>query len=203
MIVRYEWTRYEASLAPADALRQLREDTFRVMSRQGGTVWGVWTALFGMGSNELVVVTAWPDSASPTATLQDALPDGLRVVASHDFAPTVRPTNADPVTREGVYVHRFFRAREKHMQEIVDLSVEAWKTFATDDDYGTEQIAFFRPRKHAGDGDAVGEMLLISWYPNFANWERSRQFPPEAGALFRRRAERVESMLPFAMRLLS
>jgi hypothetical protein len=100
-------------------------------------------------------------------------------------------------------VHRFFRTREKHMQEIVDLSVEAWKTFATDDDYGTEQIAFFRPRVRASDGESPGEMLLISWYPDFANWEKSRQFPPEAGALFRKRAERVDSMLPFAMRVLT
>jgi hypothetical protein len=195
--------RYEAAFAPADALRRLQEDTFRVMARQGGAVWGVWTALFGMASNELVVVTAWPDAASPVATLQDALPDGFRVVASHELTPTVRPTSADPVTRAGVYVHRFFRTREKHMQEIVDLSVEAWKTFATDDDYGTEQIALFRPRARSSDEESPGEMLLISWYPDLANWERSRSFPPEAAALFRKRAELVDWSLAFAMRLLS
>ena len=116
--------RYEAAFPPADALRRLQDDSFRVMARHGGTVWGVWTALFGMASNELVVVTAWPDAASPVATLQDALPDGIRIVVSHELTPTVRPTSADPVTREGVYVHRFFRTREKHMQEIVDLSVD-------------------------------------------------------------------------------
>jgi hypothetical protein len=144
----------------------------------------------------------------------------------------VQPTSADPVTRRGVYVHRFFRTREQHVQEIVDLSVEAWKTFATDDRYGTEQIAFFRPRgrtsdentrttagepaaerggaREGGEGGGAGEvlarpaeMLLISWYPDLANWETSRQFPPEALALFRTRAERVDSMLPFAMRLLT
>jgi hypothetical protein len=156
-----------------------------------------------MASNELVVVTAWPDAASPAATLDDALPDGFQVVASYELLPTVRPTSADPVTKAGIYVHRFFRTREKHMQEIVDLSVEAWKTFATDDDYGTEQIAFFRPRARAKDPESPGEMLLISWYPDLANWEKSRSFPPEAGALFRKRAERVDSMLPFAMRLLT
>jgi hypothetical protein len=201
--MQYAWMRYEASFAPADALRRLRDDSFRVMGRQGGAVWGVWTALFGMASNELVAVTAWPDDATPVATLRDALPDGFRVVASHELAPTVRPTSADPVTRDGVYVHRFFRTREKHMQEIVDLSVEAWKTFATDDRYGTEQIAFFRPRARESNGDTAGDMLLISWYPNFADWEKSRQFPPEAGALFRKRAELVDWSLPFAMRLLS
>jgi hypothetical protein len=201
--VQYAWLRYETTFAPPDALRRLRDDTLRVMTRHGGAVWGVWTALFGMASNELVVVTAWPDSASPVATLQDALPDGFRVVASHHFSPTVRPTSADPVTRAGVYVHRFFRTREQHMQEIVDLSVEAWKTFATDEDYGTEQIAFFRPHARASDQERLGDMLLISWYPDLANWERSRNFPPAAGALFRKRAERVESSLPFAMRLLS
>jgi hypothetical protein len=201
--MQYAWMRYEAALAPADALRRLRDDTFRVMGRHGGAVWGVWTALFGMASNELVVVTAWPDEATPVATLLDALPDGFRIVASHEFAPTVRPTSAEAVTRDGIYVHRFFRTREKHMQDIVDLSVEAWKTFATDDRYGTEQIALFRPRMHASDGDSLGEMLLISWYPDFADWEKSRQFPPEAGALFRKRAERIESSLAFAMRLLS
>jgi len=201
--VQYAWMRYETAFAPGDALERLRDDSFQVMARHGGTVWGVWTAIFGMASNELVVVTAWPDAASPVATLQDALPDGFRIVASYELAPTVRPTSADPVTRAGIYVHRFFRTREKHMQEIVDLSVEAWKTFATDDEYGTEQIAFFRPRARASDGESPGEMLLISWYPDFANWERSRNFPPEAGALFRRRAERVDSMLPFAMRLLT
>jgi hypothetical protein len=201
--VQFAWIRYEASFTPADALRRLRDDTFRLMSSRGGTVWGVWTALFGMASNELVVVTAWPDEASSVATLQDALPDGFRVVTSHEFAPTVRPTSAEPVTRQGIYVHRFFRTREKHMQEIVDLSVEAWKTFATDDRYGTEQIAFFRPRARAGDGDSPGEMLLISWYPDLGDWEASRQFPPEAAALFRKRAERIDSSVAFAMRLLS
>jgi hypothetical protein len=195
--------RCDAAFAPADSLRRLRDDTFRVMGRRGGTVWGVWTALFGMSSNELVVATAWPDDATPVATLQDALPDGIRVVSSYELAPTVQPTSSEPVTRDGIYVHRFFRTREQHMQRIVDLSVEAWKTFATSDQYGTEQIAFFRPRARAGDGDTPGEMLLISWYPDFANWEKSRQFPPEALALFRKRAELVDSMLPFAMRLLT
>jgi hypothetical protein len=89
------------------------------------------------------------------------------------------------------------------MQAIVDLSVEAWKTFATDDDYGTEQLALFRPRARASDGDSPGDMLLISWYPDLANWERSRQFPPEAAALFRKRAELIDSSLAFAMRLLT
>jgi hypothetical protein len=195
--------RYEAAFPPAAALGRLRGDSFRVMSRHGGTVWGVWTALFGMASNELVVVTAWPDGATPIATLQDALPDGFRIVASYELSPTVRPASADPVTREGVYVHRFFRTLEKHMQEIVDLSVEAWKTFATDDRYGTEQVAFFRPRTRSSNENSPGEMLLISWYPDLANWETSRQFPPEAQALFHKRAERVDSMLPFAMRLLT
>ena len=201
--MQYAWMRYETAFAPRDALRRLEDDSFKVMARHGGTLWGAWGALFGMASNELVVVTAWPDAASPVATLEDALPDGFRIVASHELAPTVRPTSADPVTRQGLYVHRFFRTREKHMQEIVDLSVEAWKTFATDDAYGTEQIAFFRPRTRASDGDAPGEMLLVSWYPDLANWERSRTFPPEALALFRKRAALVDSMLPFAMRLVA
>lgn len=201
--MQYAWVRYQAAIPPVDALRRLRDDTFLLMGRRGGTVWGVWTALFGMASNELVVVTAWPDDATPLATLDDAVPDGFHVVASYELAPTVRPTSTEPLIRDGIYVHRFFRTREKHMQEIVDLSVEAWKTFATDDRYGTEQLAFFRPRERASDGDSPGEMLLISWYPDFANWERSRQSPPEALALFRKRAERVESMLPFAMRLLT
>src|SRR5262245_26541063 len=116
--------RYEAALPPGEALRRLRDDSFRVMARHGGTVWGVWTALFGMAANELVVVTAWPDEAKAVATLEDALPDGFRVVASHELVPMVRPTSADPVTRDGVYVHRFFRTRERYVQEIVHLSVE-------------------------------------------------------------------------------
>jgi hypothetical protein len=201
--MQYAWIRYEAAFPPPEALRRLRDDTFRVMGRHDATVWGVWTAIFGMASNELVVVTAWPDQATPVATLQDALPDGFRVAASHELSPTVRPTSAEPVTRPGVYVHRFFRAREKDMQKVVDLSVEAWKTFATDDDYGTEQIAFFRPRARATDPETPGDMLLISWYPDLANWEKSRQFPAQAAALFRERAKLTETSLPFAMRLLT
>ena len=66
--MQYAWMHYEAAFAPADALRRLHDDSFRVMARHGGTVWGVWTALFGMASNELVVVTAWPDASSPVST---------------------------------------------------------------------------------------------------------------------------------------
>jgi hypothetical protein len=198
----YQWLRLRATDFSAQALlARLRQDTLKSVVAAGGAAWGVWQPLFGMRSNELVLVTAWPGGARPAEIVGDGMPDGATVVEAFELAPTVRPTTFEPVRRDGIYVHRFFEVRDGDVEEMARLSVEGWKTFETADAYRTQQLGLFRPHPRPADAQAWGQMLLVSWYADLASWQRSRQFPPEARRNFVERARLTRTSLPFAMQL--
>ena len=89
-------------------------------------LWGAFHGLFGVASNELIVVTY-----GAVADVNDAIAatPGVVSVDTLLLEPTVRPTKDEPRTREGLYVFRFFDVAHKHVDEIAALSFEAWKDF--------------------------------------------------------------------------
>ena len=78
-------------------------------------LWGAFHGLFGVASNELIVVTygAVADVNEAIA----AMPGVVRVDTLL-LEPTVRPTKDEPRTREGLYVFRFFDVAHKDVDEI-------------------------------------------------------------------------------------
>ncbi len=96
----------------------------------GGTLYGVFTGQIGLGANEGVVLTAWPDPAG--------IGEGRVVVEGVDevlesrverLAATVRPTEPTPPSEPGVYAFRFFEIRDESWPEFLELSDGAWPSF--------------------------------------------------------------------------
>ena len=85
-------------------------------------LWGAFHGLFGVASNELIVVTY-----GAMADVNDAIAatPGVVSVDTLLLQPTVRPTKDEPRTREGLYVFRFFDVAHKDVDEIAALSFEA------------------------------------------------------------------------------
>ena len=83
----------------ADGYARLRES-----DPHGAGIWGAFYGLFGIGSNELVLVLH-TEGATPIQAVTRA---GFEVVESHVLVPTVRPDKFEPLTRPGLYVFRFF-----------------------------------------------------------------------------------------------
>lgn len=181
------------------------QSTYRVVSADDFAAlaparpWGAFSGLFGVGSDELILVTSGGDRE--VARSVDALAgiDGVRVVQSLILEPTVRPTRDDPLTREGLYVFRFFDVAHRDVDEVARLSSEAWKTFETSDAYAAEPQALWAQSDRTGDR---GSMLLLTWYDGLGSWQASRR--PAAGVgSFRRRGELTRSTIAYATRLIS
>lgn len=160
-------------------------------------LWGAFNGLFGVASNELIVVTY-----GEVANIDAAL-GGLADVVAVDtllLEPTVRPTEHEARTRAGLYVFRFFAVAHKDVDEIASLSLRAWGDFETSDDYSAIPQGLFRQHDTSSSN---GRMLLCTWYDGLNSWQTSRTPPGDAGELFRRRHAMTQSTVAYATRLLA
>ena len=158
--------------------------------------WGMFSGLFGIASNELLLVTA-----GDAPGLNERLVE-LESVGGAETLPleaTARPTSPEPLTREGLYVLRFFEVAHPDVDEIVALSKEAWETFEDTSDYSAEPQGLFC---QADRSAARGRMLLVTWYDGFDSWQTSRKPHPTARDNFKRRHSLTEGTVAYATRLL-
>ncbi len=162
----------------------------------GSDVWGAFSGLFGIGSNELVLVLHG-DARAATRAVTGA---GFEVVEQHALVPTIRPSAFAPLTRQGLYVFRFFDVRNADVGEIAALSGEAWTSFEVSDAYEAEPQGLFC---QADRRDERGVMLLLTWYDGLGSWQTSRKPAPEARANFQRRHELTAGTIAYATRLVT
>ena len=169
----------------------------------GVELWGIWEGLFGIASNELLVVAAADGNRSATDFTQVLGRSGTPVMVADQLlmAATVRPDPNvfEPRSQPGLYVFRFFQVVEEDVDEIAGLSEHAWETFENMDAYAAEPQGLFRPVFRE---EEEGRMLLVTWYDGFRSWEISRRPPPEAVANFQRRRELTRGTVALAARLL-
>ncbi len=160
----------------------------------GIEIWGAFSGLFGIGSNELFLVLR-SASGTPSSSLQEV---GFEVVDHHELVPTVRPETFEPLTRDGLYVFRFFDVANDDVEEIARLSNQAWTSFEHSTDYSAEAKALFCQTDRS---DPDGAMLLVTWYDGLDSWRASRSSAPEAKENFRRRRELTRRTVAFATQL--
>lgn len=160
-------------------------------------LWGAFFGLFGLASNELIVVTT-----GDVENMDDRLRsiDAIQESETFYFEPTVRPDSYEPRTREGLYVFRFFDVRNRDVDEIASLSKTAWETFETSDQYEAIPQALFCEQDRS---EEFGKMLLCTWYDGLNSWQLSRTPAPEASANFRARHELTLRAKPYATRLIT
>jgi hypothetical protein len=196
----YHWARIATTGRNFQTLAdQLEATTLSALSREGGKRWMLANGLFGLWTNEVILVTSWPNAAEPSAALARNLPDGASIVDQRELLATARPLTDEPPAKPGIYVHRLFGVDGKDLVRFVALSKEAWETFETTSDYAAEPQGLFREREHPAEG---GMMLLVTWYDRLESWERSRTPPPEAEANFRQRAMLTNRSTAIATRLM-
>ena len=169
--------------------------------RQAGiTLWGAWEGLFGVASNELIVVAAASGERLETdftGVLGDA---SVLIRESLLLAPTVRPEGTAPCQTPGLYVFRFFEVATANVAEVAELSRQAWETFENADNYASEPQGLFRPYDQSIDS---GRMLLVTWYDGLESWQTSRAPDPAATENFRRRRALTDGTMALATRLIA
>lgn len=162
-------------------------------------VWGAFFGLFGVCSDELIAMTVGNDAQVAESI---AVAEGLAGTTCEGpvlLSPTARPTSAEPLRREGLYVMRLFKVAPADYDEFVELSRTAWETFETADGYRAEPQGLFRRR---ADGTERGAMLLVTWYDGLGSWQASRRPPAAARRRFERRGQLAASTVAYATRLI-
>jgi len=194
------YTRFVASDRNWNALYEhLEASVLPTLAARGVQPWGAWSGLFGIASNELVLVTHATalDHATALTSSLTGLPG--RLTEQHVLDATARPTDARRLTRQGLYVFRFFDVRSTDVEEIIALSSDAWTRFEASDAYRAQPLGLFR--EHAPRAER-GVMLLCTWYDGFASWQMSRTPAPAATANFRRRHALTGGTVAYAVRLI-
>ncbi|MCZ6640310.1 MAG: hypothetical protein O7G86_19300 [Gammaproteobacteria bacterium] len=159
--------------------------------------WGVWHGLFGVASNELIVMAA-SNAHKSLDEITAPLAGIAEVQRAELLTNTVRPVDTRPCERQGLYVFRFFDVLHKDVDEIVQLSNEAWKSFENVENYQAEPQGLFCQRDL---GEVSGKMLLVTWYDGLGSWQTSRRPPDAARDNFRRRHDLTRSTVAIATRL--
>lgn len=178
-----------ATQALQQPVQMLRE----VVAAHGGTtLWGIWHGVFGMASNELMLITAHDDQKDGLV-----LPENVRVLEEYQLRATARPTESAPLKQPGIYVFRDFVLEGKDIEEVVALSSAAWQTFETGKDYAAQPMGLFAPQNPS----ASCVMHLLTWYPDFTSWQNSRESGPEALQRFAARRALTYSTNAVATRL--
>lgn len=186
----YHWLRVRsAGRSWTDAYTRFRES-----DPQGAKIWGAFSGLFGIGSNELVLVLH-TEGAAPIRAVTKA---GFEVVESHVLVPTVRPDKFEPLTRPGLYVFRFFDVAHEDVDEIAQLSSEAWTSFENTDACAAQPQGLFCQADRSGPR---GVMVLLTWYDSLDSWQSSRKPAPEATDNFSRRGALTRGTIAYATRL--
>ncbi|MFP6796350.1 MAG: hypothetical protein VB933_04700 [Pseudomonadales bacterium] len=160
------------------------------------SLWGAFHGLFGLASNELVVVSV---SATENVHTNLLALDSVAQCESLQLEPTVRPVTEEPVSREGLYVFRFFDVAHKDVEEIAELSRVAWESFEHVDAYSAEPQGLFCQTDRSQER---GRMLLVTWYDGFNSWQASRNPAPEARENFQRRHRLTNGTVAYATRLI-
>jgi hypothetical protein len=185
---------------PRDLIESTEGPTGAQLAAAGGHWWGRFLGLFGVASNELMVVSWMPEAEREVATRLWRDGDTATVVEQHLLVPTVRPVSSAPMTEPGLYVFRFFVVDNASVEEIAALSQQAWTTFETSAEYRAEPKALWC---QADRSESRGVMLLVTWYDGFESWETSRQPAPAARENFLRRHRLTHGTVAFATRLLT
>ncbi|XOV85161.1 MAG: hypothetical protein ACFHXK_08545 [bacterium] len=156
------------------------------------SIWGVFSGLFGLASNELISVSYLEqDSAAPAIS--------PRAVHHEVWQATVRPVEFSPCTRAGLYVFRRFHVAAADVAEVVSLSEQAWQSFVDAERYQTQPLGLFCP---PADEQGMVKMMLVTWYDGFSSWELSRAPAPAATGNFARRHALTQTTYAMATRLL-
>ena len=160
-------------------------------------LWGRFAGLFGLRSDELIVVTY-----GNVESIDDRF-NALESVASSAslvLTPTARPTSDTTLDVEGLYVFRTFDVNHDDVEEIARLSAEAWTTFEVTDAYDAQPQALFCQADRSAER---GTMLLVTRYDGLHSWVASRTPAPAASENFRKRAQLTRSTRATATRLIT
>jgi hypothetical protein len=168
----YEYRRFEVPPRTwPDVSARIGAAGRRAVERAGGRLFGVFTGQIGIGSNEGIVMTVWPDEethAKQAGALLEAAGE-IGNTSTERLVLRARAGNPEPPTAEGIYAHRWFELLAEDRPEFVELSEAAWPDFE-----GSHDANIVGLWETLDPEPPLTRLLLLTRYGSLTVWERSR-----------------------------
>lgn len=124
--------------------------------------------MFGVAGNEVIVVTSSATSHDLRGGVAQAVSawNSVEIADEHLIAPTRRPSGTSRLTREGLYVFRYFEMLRSDVDDFIRLSEQGWLSFEHADEFETEPEGLFIREDPEPERAA---MLPVTWYDGLAS----------------------------------
>ena len=104
------------------------------LARRGGRLWGIWNGgTFGLWSNRILVISAWPESDPQEGGAQiDSMCRSLNLqpIEKRWLRPTTRPSSYSRLPHsDGLVVFRWLKMPARNVEPYLDLTLPSWKFF--------------------------------------------------------------------------
>ena len=151
----------------------------------GGLICGIFRGgMFGLKTNEIAILSVWPDEAGGQACLDNFVNDtNVECQVQKNLVSTVRPSDAIPIEKPGIYVIRWITMYTHDIAEYTELCLKTWPRFEVGDTQRCYGV--FRPTESTD----LCTILMLTWYENLSAWERSRQLDPRDRPMWVRRSQ--------------
>jgi len=138
----------------------------------GASIYGMWRGVIGAGSDEGVLMSAWPGLETLAQHGAATLGNIEGVIEHSHFArvtATVRPPDATPPNEPGVYAHRWFSLQEVNWPEFLQLSeMRIWPYI---EGFDCRIVGLWR---NVDVDPPAARALLITRYPSMTVWDQTR-----------------------------
>lgn len=154
----------------------------------GGSLYGLWRSQIGLPRDTITAITVWPDTDAAVRMsdlLHDDDPD-VDTVQLDLMSCTFRPEYTDPLRLQGNYAFEWFETPFEKFGEFLDLCEAAWPVFESS--YDSLVIGLWRIE---GNNEGPIQTLLMTWRPNLAMWERSKNPTNVAEAIVREKLSQL------------
>lgn len=176
----------QPNMESVDYKRQPDVAALRVaVGAAGGLICGIFRGgMFGLKTNEIAILSAWPDESDGQSCIGDFIKEtNVECHVQQNLIATVRPSEAMSIKSPGIYVIRWITIRAQDIAEYTELCLKTWPRFES----GNTQRCYgvFRP----AESSKICTMLMLTWYKNLTAWERSRQLDPRDQDMWVRRSQ--------------
>jgi hypothetical protein len=176
----------------------------QALEKLGGNLWGAWAGggLFGIESNQMVIVSAWPNEAEFFAEQWEGVlrqSFELKLLQNSLLEATSRPAASDRLGyKTGMVVFRWVKMLPENTDKYADQSIPCWSYFETG-----RQVHAIGLFKEKTVQENTQRMLIVTWYPDFTEWEASRDVGEQDRILWAKRASLEISHFGIAARMVA
>ncbi len=174
-----------------DLLAELNNSVLPRLENSGARVFAIWSRasnpnnpLPEIAEDKLVVMLRWKEVKATRLSDELGAMNGVTHVATSMWELSLRGGDGAIETGTGFYIHRFNRYLSENVDEVLDLSEQAWVT--SEPYWENKVVGVWRNLDEVEASNGITQLMRIAWYRDWNHWQVTRDIfqEPESAELF-------------------